>query len=178
MWLGFRDESNEVFVGTTQGVVKVRTVRRKGTAQSRWDEKLFNSVKGTPWQPEPGRTGMDVRANITLDRATEGIPQEAMGTPRVEKGLLRPKINKSDVANHRGTIGCRACEASKRGEKSTGTSHTEACRERFARIWEEEGDPRYERLLKKIVAEGERQKFEKKSQVSQHQGYKKESLRW
>ena len=55
IWLGFRDESNEIFVGTVQGVVKVRTVRRKGTAQSRWDGKLFNSVKGTPWQPDIAR---------------------------------------------------------------------------------------------------------------------------
>ena len=103
---------------------------------------MFNEVKGTPWRPEPGRTGIDVRANITLERATEGVPQEVTGTPRVERGPVRPKINKSDIENYGSTVGCKACAAAGRGEKSTGIPHTEACRERFAQIWEKEGDPR------------------------------------
>ena len=37
VWLGFRDESNEILVGTDKGIIKVRTVRRKGTDAQRWD---------------------------------------------------------------------------------------------------------------------------------------------
>ena len=29
IWLGVRDESNEAYVGTPEGVLKVRTIRRK-----------------------------------------------------------------------------------------------------------------------------------------------------
>lgn len=48
VWLGFRDESNEVFIGTLQGVVKGRTVRRKGTEKARWDPELFRKGNRHP----------------------------------------------------------------------------------------------------------------------------------
>ena len=49
VWLGVRDKSGEMYIGTDTGVIKVRSVRRKGTAQARWDIELWDKVKGTPW---------------------------------------------------------------------------------------------------------------------------------
>ena len=50
IWLGIRDESNEVLIGTTEGVIKVRTVRRKGSPEERWDTVGIDSMKGIPWE--------------------------------------------------------------------------------------------------------------------------------
>ena len=43
--------SGEFWVTTDPGVFKVRTVKRVAPAQ-RWDIKLLNTIKGTPWDPK------------------------------------------------------------------------------------------------------------------------------
>ena len=35
IWLGIREESGEVIIGTEDGVIKVRSVRRKATHEER-----------------------------------------------------------------------------------------------------------------------------------------------
>ena len=45
--LGIRDESNEVLIGTEEGVIKVRTIRRKGTHEERWNTVQIDRMKGT-----------------------------------------------------------------------------------------------------------------------------------
>ena len=42
VWLGFRLESGEILIGTEKGVIKVRSVRRKGNEKDRWDAQVFN----------------------------------------------------------------------------------------------------------------------------------------
>ena len=36
IWLGIREESGEYIIGTQKGVIKVRTIRRRGSHQERW----------------------------------------------------------------------------------------------------------------------------------------------
>ena len=38
IWAGIRDETNEVMIGTDEGIIKVRTIRRKGSEEERWVE--------------------------------------------------------------------------------------------------------------------------------------------
>ena len=57
IWLGIKDESGEVIIGTKEGAIKVRTIRRKGTKAERWNKEEFNAMKGTPWEPVPGGEG-------------------------------------------------------------------------------------------------------------------------
>jgi hypothetical protein len=47
--LGIRDRSGEVLVGASEGVIKVRPVRRRGFEVTRWSEELMSIMKGTPW---------------------------------------------------------------------------------------------------------------------------------
>ena len=46
IWLGIREESGETFVGTKEGVIKVRTVRRKSSEQDRWNAEEYKEMKG------------------------------------------------------------------------------------------------------------------------------------
>jgi hypothetical protein len=37
IFLWIRDESTEAFIGTSEAVIKVRTLRRKGSKEERWN---------------------------------------------------------------------------------------------------------------------------------------------
>ena len=54
VFLGIRDESGEYIVGAPGGAIKVRSIRRKGSEEERWNWEEFNGIKGTPWEPSPG----------------------------------------------------------------------------------------------------------------------------
>ena len=53
VFLGYRTLSGETIVGTSKGVMRTRTVRRK-PAEERWSVENLRLVTGVPWQPAPG----------------------------------------------------------------------------------------------------------------------------
>ena len=40
-------------IGTAEGIIKVRTVRRQAEHKDRWNIEEFTAVGGTPWEPVP-----------------------------------------------------------------------------------------------------------------------------
>ena len=46
VFLGVRDESGEYIIGTKEGAIKVRTIRRKGSEEERWNWDEFKDIKG------------------------------------------------------------------------------------------------------------------------------------
>ena len=44
VWLGLRDASGEPIIGTSEGIIKVRTVRRKPQSE-KWNKEWFAEVK-------------------------------------------------------------------------------------------------------------------------------------
>ena len=77
IWLGIWDESSEIIIGTNEGCIKVRTVRRKGTDTERWNVVQIQEMKGTPWEPTPGSTLFfcvtAVAVSISLPNKTERL---------------------------------------------------------------------------------------------------------
>ena len=69
--LGIRDESGEILIGTDRGVVKCRTVRRKATDEERWDRAAVELMKGTTWEPTPGRDSTSVQIALRRWNAAE-----------------------------------------------------------------------------------------------------------
>ena len=55
VWLGIRQESGESIVGMKNGVIKVRSIRRKGIETERWDKEVYGALVGTPRQPRQMR---------------------------------------------------------------------------------------------------------------------------
>ena len=96
VWLGFRDELGDVFVGTNRGVCEVGSIRQKGCETQMSDREVFDNMVGTPWEPDSGRGGEAIRANINIPRASEGMLVQTQAFKRAEKTFVRPKINKSD----------------------------------------------------------------------------------
>ena len=80
-----RNTSNEIFVGTKEGVIKVRSIRRKGTNEERWNTIQLDEMKGTPWEPQPGRDSHNVESKIIVHREP---PPEPIELP---KGVELPR---------------------------------------------------------------------------------------
>eukprot|EP00971_Amphidinium_carterae_P119823 2373644-Amphidinium_carterae.1 len=54
-YLGLVDRSDEILVGTEEGVFKANTMRRVAMEQ-RGDEKVIQQMQGLPWKLRPGST--------------------------------------------------------------------------------------------------------------------------
>ena len=66
VFLGFREESQEVMIGTPDGIVKAASIKRKGTHEERWNAQELDSFTGTPWEPIPGRGEMEIKTSIHI----------------------------------------------------------------------------------------------------------------
>ena len=73
IWLGIREESGEAIIGTSKGVIKVRTVRRKGSDAERWDVSAIDAMVGTPWEPQPGVDSIETVSYTHLTLPTSDL---------------------------------------------------------------------------------------------------------
>ena len=72
MCWGIRDEPGELFIGTKDGILKVRTYRNYLTIAERWNAASLFNVSGLPWEPVPGREGIEVKASVSFAREVDG----------------------------------------------------------------------------------------------------------
>ena len=126
VWLGIRDESGESVIGTSAGVIKTRSFRRKAIMAERWDKNVITSVVGVPWRPVPGRGGDDIRIDVNIPEPREVIPPIPR-QPESEPVRRRTRINRSDAMKHGFTVGCDGCRTVRLGLKEH-RGHSEKCR--------------------------------------------------
>ena len=85
--MGVNDLSQELIIGTSEGVVKATEFRHKGSEEESWNFDEMNNVKGLPWQPDPNTAGMDVKARIILPMETPAPERTPVDTkPTVIRG--------------------------------------------------------------------------------------------
>ena len=94
VFLGIREESNEILVGTSDGVVKARTFRRKGSDEDRWNKDEILSMRGLPWQPDPSVATFDIRSRVSV--RVEQPSEVEVGRMR-EFSSRRLRITKRDL---------------------------------------------------------------------------------
>ena len=111
IFLGIRDESGEIVVGTNEGTVKARTLRRYGREEDRWNEKCWDKICGVPWECIPGKRGIELVPDVKdeVDRCG-GEGEEPMKGEDREAGIRRYRIMRGDVKKYGGAPGCRSCE--------------------------------------------------------------------
>ena len=51
IFAGIREESNELYVMTGEGVIKIRTYLRR-SEEERWNREQFDKGRGGPWEPK------------------------------------------------------------------------------------------------------------------------------
>ena len=114
LWLGLRPESDEVLVGTTEGVFKARSIKRK-PYETRWSHEQITSMRGTPWRPCPHLTDDSIRikpptcSSAEPPRATESEASSA--TDPIAPRRLR--IERRDLEKVGYTPGCPGCYAAR-----------------------------------------------------------------
>ena len=63
VWLGVIERSEEMIIGTKDGVVKCRTLSRL-SKDDQWSREMVLQTKGLPWEPIPGKNGMHIPVDI------------------------------------------------------------------------------------------------------------------
>ena len=83
LWLGHSRNSNEVLIGTREGVVRAWAIRKKPYGDQ-WDGDLIKAMRGTPAQPNLLKPGMQIPIKITFEEKVEG-DAEAYQPARAEE---------------------------------------------------------------------------------------------
>ena len=129
-------------MGASEGVIKVRDVRRHGIETDKWNLARFNDFKGVPWEPIPGREGIELKCRVNVPREGAGVEAPMIGEDR-EPVHRRVRITREQVRMMGFTVGCPGCRAVHRGLPAV--SHIEECRKRFEESMREHSDPRLAR---------------------------------
>ena len=135
--LGIRMESSEMLIGTSEGVFKVRSIRRK-TEGLRWSASDVEQIIGVPWKPYQFTD--DDRLLVRMPEFTEedatGLKEHLPSEDAAPRGII---VTKRDLIKHGYTPNCPGCYSSRHGIKYK--SHTPKCRQRiFDSVREDEGD--------------------------------------
>ena len=120
IFLGIEDESEIAVVGAPHGIVFSRSIRRVPKEDS-GDGMLFNSIRGAPWELQPGAEGGVVN-RVQLD-VQAAIPERQAPPPTIRRSV--------GLARYGYTDRCIGCRHARFGLKPT--DHNEDCRARVVR---------------------------------------------
>lgn len=163
IWLGHARGSNEVLVGTRNGVVRAWAIRRN-TEEERWSATDIHDMQGTPARPNPNMPGHDVPILISIPAGDGQAQPEETRTPRTETEPRRTYLKARDFEAHGYTQGCEGCRRLQTGGMQA-RPHSAACRNRMEALLKQQGDPRYRRYQEQadqaVWEEVQRQEAEK-----------------
>ena len=129
IWLGCTIRDGMTLIGTSSGVYKVGTIKRKPDGEQ-WSLQNVEQLVGSPQQPQPNSESRRITtfAKKKLDKPDGPItfqpPTEKPPVPR------QVQIQKSDVERFGPTPGCAACRLIVAG-KSWRAAHSLDCRKRM-----------------------------------------------
>ena len=52
----------------------MRSISRKGSEGEQWDRGRMEAMKGVPWEPVPGREGIEIQSRVTMPEVSKEIP--------------------------------------------------------------------------------------------------------
>ena len=130
IFLGVREETGELIVGTPEGVIKARDFHKHGSDEERWNVEKFDKFRGVPWATVPGYEQDDIKSRIVIPTPAgpvlppETTQEKPMHAPR------RMALKQEDVVKAGLTKGCPGCldiNAGRGGMRGSAT-HNEECR--------------------------------------------------
>ena len=163
IFVGVRRRSNEVMVATREGVIFVRSVKRV-PVEHRWGEDNVQWVKWAPWRRY--REAEDADGEVP-----EGVPaEEVAGSSGSKVVFVRTKevaprefyISKKDAEKFGHTRGCGGCSSWARGLSRQ--PHTEACRERFRGLMNEDAKVQHAARKRKEFEDREEERKKRKEE--------------
>ena len=138
IFLGIKDGTEELIVGTPTGCKICRSVQRRSRADAA-DPVFFNSVRGTPWCLVPDDAVREPRIPTQFDvrPASVELPQKIATADH--SGPRRIYIRASvELARYGYTPNCAGCEAAEAGVDGFVKPHTEECRARITQAMSED----------------------------------------
>ena len=165
IFLGMRLRSDEILVGTTRGVSKTRT-QRKRVEEEQWDNEFARSIKSEPRRPVPGVNSNHVHAAISdragvhleedqadarLGQQDQGIdppgarevsmPPDRLVTQVRSDTLMRVYVTRGLGMKYGPTPGCPGCATVGSHHQA---SHSDTCTDRMrAELEKSEGGREY-----------------------------------
>ncbi len=174
IFLNINMRTEEIILGTPQGTVKARSIKRMAPKE-RWDVERLHAIKGDPRRPVPGVEDRHIPVRIHLDgkptpKEDEDIEhdpekeeEEVTRTetrPRDESKIRRMVIRKVDVEAYGPSPQCPGCKTVESGRKGGNVVHSEECRNRMMKAMEQndegkqrlkQDEERRERRAEKII---------------------------
>ena len=121
--MGARVKTSERIVMDEAGTYVAQSVRRVPEEQ-RYDHRLLQSVRGTPWEPNQGDVSTDLPEPMLIIPPLPDVEPAPTQTCNVY-------IRKMDLERFGHTAGCPVCEVYRAGSPTSGQEHTADCRKRL-----------------------------------------------
>ena len=112
-FLGVRNETGELLIGSEGGVVSARDFHRIADPSRRWNAESLKQIQGKPWQPNPLIQDGEVHPNLRIPESSGPIP-EFKGVeeePVVRRMRITPKLAKQAGLS----VNCTGCRAIRDG---------------------------------------------------------------
>ena len=97
-----------------------------------WDAEFVRTIRGTPWDPEPSKTGEERRRGEREEEEAEHeLPPVPLDHEERAPERRAMKITRRILQRFGETPGCAGCQAMSRGTPAGSRLHAEACRLRI-----------------------------------------------
>jgi hypothetical protein len=124
-YIGVQDRSDESLIGTKEGPIKVRDVRRRPDDE-KWRQEVLD-IDFTTIRPNKS-SDTRIKTFIEPGLANPAVPRPVLET--VNPAARRCRLYAGDFQTHGLTIACAGCKAISRGSK-VAVNHSERCRARL-----------------------------------------------
>ena len=113
-FIGLQDDSAELLIGTSSGILKARSFRHHTMGADKCSACGIDSMTGLPWEPVPGRQGVEAKSNIRMsgDSGTHMKDPDSTETRTFKRRAV--EITRADVRKYGMTLGCAGCIAANR----------------------------------------------------------------
>ena len=136
-FLGVRNETGELIIGTEEGIVKARDFKKLANLNQRWNAESLRKIQGTPWKPNPQVEDSEIHAKVRIPMDSSPLTaafKGAEGEPNVRRLRISPNlVNKLGLLTN-----CNGCRAVRDNEPFS-RNHSEECRRRCEKHLEEQG---------------------------------------
>ena len=120
MFIRLQDDSSELLIGTSIGVLTVRSFRHHAMGADKRSADGIESMTGLTWEPVPGRQGAWAKSNIRMsgDSGADMKDRDSTETRTFKRRAV--EIIRADVRKYGMTLGCAGCIAANRAGSAPG----------------------------------------------------------
>ena len=174
IFVGVKRRSNELMIATSEGIIKVRSVRRL-PVERRWSEDCVGWVKWAPWNEYKDAENADgeVPEGIPIEEKvnSSGSGERVVYIDTRDKAPREFYISKKNAEKYGYTRGCGGCTSWFRGLARQ--PHTEACRNRFKELMKDEAKVKNNEVRKRDFEEKEEQRKRRRKDKKEERAKRK-----